>query len=792
MSNIHNLDVTRPDVSDRPKSAAAAPRQRISLGLSEAFYNKTLRRGYTDQAFGSSFAPTTITPAALCAHILAGKAWTPGYFRGSSRTNKTFDYAELVALDADAGLSVAEALQSPLIRQYALLVHPSASSSEAQYRTRVVFVLSEPVEKAERYRALVAGLIQALNLKFDPASIKPAQLYFGSTNRIEAPYVNLDAVLPVGLLGELTHDAALDEMLRSTAVKLPTIKPRTAVAERRSADRVERSLNKIVRASVGERHDTLVKQSWWLFGMQKGGWPVGDIENELRQTALRVMGDDRAREIERVLKWAATEAAPVALELPTEQARGGNGSLQPICVVQAETPTELFLGQIPRLMICCPEYVLIDLLARRIGCADGFTASQIAASAGISQDTAQNWINKALEWEAVSRRSEELKTIGKDKDIIFNSAERQSLRGAAVARLYCLTPEVAAPHIDHQLPDRVQALMEWGEPAVIRQAEALSIGLDADASAKLELITDETSRTLDAFEVSANAERAAWQKAREITQWAELDATPFRPDQLPKSVRELRTMLIEALIATKPEKRWTHSELMWVAGVKRGSVSALIQKSNLVPVSGPAVRDVPLLSGDPHRAVRVLSSRYRGVPIAWLDADGQVICKFSSTVPHNAKGVRLSVGKKYRRRDQVEILTQQEDLSPAQPEVTEAETMEQAQPTQTRKRAKRGVVPGLSGCLAARGWKYMPGPYGYWFRGSLTYPNTAEGMAEALLLDFESACELRERRACEDQEHGCPEFTDRIYQSRYRPKIPEKIRYLVKKSMAFIPGALRF
>ena len=784
---MHKLTLSKiksPANHAHPDDNSAASQRLIRLGLSEAFHNKTLRRGYTDRAYGNSFIPTTITLEALCTHILAGKAWTPGCFSGTSRKNETFQFAELIALDADDGLSVAQALQNPVIRQYALLVHPSASSSPELHKTRVVFVLSERVQGTERYRALVTGLVRELHLTIDPASLKPAQFYYGSTNQVEAPYINLDAVLPVDLLGKLTYDAALDEMLRALAPNPPTFTPSPEVAERKGAEIVDRTLGLLASARPGERHDTLVRQALKLFGMQKGGWPVGDIEEDLRHTARRVMGDDRGPEIERALQWAEANAAPYTMELPAVQRRrgiitrtapprspapAGAGQAHPPEAAptaadqqQGALPAELHLWQIARFMICCPEYILLDLHARTMGSVSAFTAAQIAASAGVSPDTAQRWINAALEWGAVSQRSAELKTYEDiDPISIFKNAERQTPRGAAVARQYCLTPDQALPFITSQLPDRVQDLLERGEPGVINQAEARSTGLDESTAALLEMITEEVCHTVDADEVSAKAERAAVQKADQIAQWAELDETPFQPDRLPKRVSELRTMLIDTLIATQLHKRWRHNELKWVAGVKRGSVSALMKKSKFVPSPKPTFHDVSLRSGNPHRAVRALCSQEGGVPTAWLDDNGKVIGEFSPVIPPNAAGVRLNVGKTYIPRDQAEAVVEREQPDPPDwsyvPDTDWDEDIERPQQKQTRRRAHRDMS-ALRGCMEARGWWFIPGPFGYWTRGDLVQPNSWDGMVKALLMDDVWARKQREERQRGDGD--VPEGTD--------------------------------
>ena len=173
--------------------------------------------------------------------------------------------------------------------------------------------------------------------------------------------------------------------------------------------------------------------------------------------------------------------------------------------------------------------------------------------------------------------------------------------------------------IQLMLADRVETLMERGDPAVVHQEEALSSGLGAATSAQLELITEVVSQTIAACEVAVQAEHAAILKTHELQRLAENDQTPLALNRLPHSVSELRTMMIDQLIATDPHRSWKHSELMWPAGVKRGSVHALLQKSDFDPAPTPTLVQAPVTGKNTHRAVRGLCRKHGGAPEAWLD-----------------------------------------------------------------------------------------------------------------------------------------------------------------------------
>ena len=414
---------------------------------------------------------------------------------------------------------------------------------------------------------------------------------------------------------------------------------------------------------------------------------------------------------------------------------------------QSEPFTPLTYGQAVPFMICCPEYPLIELHIVRAGLVDSFTVNELATSTHASIDTAQRWIDKAMSWNAISReRSADLKTC-KDSSLnnICKNAERTRVKGAAVARRYRLTPELAAPKICQMLPDLVQELMQRGDPAAIRHEEGISAGLDATTSADLELISEEIATTVDALEVTAEAERAALAKAHELQRAAERDRTPFSPDRLPSSVSELRIMRIEHLIASDPHKAWKHSDFMWQTGVKRGSVSALIKKSRYKSAK-PVFENVPIGDKDHHEAVRSACRKYRGIPVMWLDKDGKEHGQFSAKKPDAAAMVRIYVGKTYVLRENPDATAGPATaVSETDTDTPEQEPELSANKAQ-RRRIGRGMMRKLWGCAEARGWRMTPGRFGYWQRGDFVQENTLQGLVAALKLDHDWAVAQRSRR----------------------------------------------
>lgn len=783
-----------------PGRGAAEPRNDlIHVGASQHFWNKENRaprklcRKHTEMARRddpnapevydgcwafSKFGTRTLKPEQLVGHILSGFAWIPSTFGGAGRrTNENWQQAELIAVDYDDNVSVADCLNVPLIREHALLVHPSASSSASTYKTRVIFRFDTPITgDPERYRLSTMGLSRLLGLPEDACSYKPAQLFYGSTNRIEQPHYNLEARLPLALIDEQVERLQAEAAEQRAAAEQRRIERNYQPVDRNS-DRATRRIARLLerayektRSAPSDRTKAAYGQAFHL-ARYLAYWSITeyDIEQTLLD-ALRANGahakygqGECLRHIHNGIEDGKQDV-PEPLELPEKKpiTRTSNSHKRDQQIVspdyaQAEVvqnsaePTpgiceqpRLSLWQMALLMIVCPEAGLIYQAAYEVA-VDDITVGQVADWCGKSQATAQRWVDKCLQWGFLQSRFSSGMTRIEVEDSLVRLNEKRQLHGAAVARTYRLTPLQGLANLtEAQLADFVQELMDRGEPDTIRRDEALDAGLDEERSARLELVTEETARTVNAFEVSAKIERAARQKARDLMRFAEMDNTPFDPDKVANTLSELRTQLIEALIATRPDEEWLHSELMWVAGVKRNSVSKLIKASTkLVAADCPTYVEVKLDGKDAHRSVQASCREKKGSPVAWLDAKGQVIQSFSWAVPAGAKGALLNVGKKYLRR--AELPKQPVEVEPKEPVETPVEATPAPEPTEDelvqrdQQRARRAMLPRQRGLMEARGWKFIPGPFGYWLRGRQTAPNTWEGMTEALLLDVEWA-----------------------------------------------------
>lgn len=283
----------------------------------------------------SRFPTTRLEEKAYVERILNGLAWIPATFGGDGRrTNENWQQSELAGLDFDANVSVADCLAVPFIRKHALLVHPSASSGKLDehgqpvYKTRVVFRLDQPITNLEDYRTVVKALGRIIGLPEDACSYKPAQPFYGSTNRIEQPYINYGARLPRAILdteidamrAESEHRRSVEALRRAELNYQPVAKDSGRVA-RRIAQKLQRAYDRLV-AATSDRTTAAFGKARYL-ARYLAYWPITeqDIERTILD-ALRANGAaQKYSEIECLRHIgngirAGLHDAPEPLELP--------------------------------------------------------------------------------------------------------------------------------------------------------------------------------------------------------------------------------------------------------------------------------------------------------------------------------------------------------------------------------------------------------------------------------------------------------------------------------------------
>jgi predicted XRE-type DNA-binding protein len=135
----------------------------------------------------------------LANHIGQGFAWMPAILDPGQRRRQQFcNYAELLALDIDDGMTIPEALGNPLIVAHCGLGIESNSSKPERHKFRLVFPLAEPLTGYADIK-LATIYLQEIIGTADAACKDASRFYYGAEGR--SPFlVNHGAKLPYDFL----------------------------------------------------------------------------------------------------------------------------------------------------------------------------------------------------------------------------------------------------------------------------------------------------------------------------------------------------------------------------------------------------------------------------------------------------------------------------------------------------------------------------------------------------------------------------------------------------------------
>lgn len=276
----------------------------IQLNLSEAFYNKQNLAG-DKRAFGFSFHPKSVELPNLVKHIREGKAWTVAHFQDNRRIEAHFVSSQLLALDLDQCPMDIDQLEdwSEFIQAYAFLMYPTPSSTPEQPKTRVLFILDEPVEMSSRWRVLQLGLMEHFEeVKPDHACKDPSRLFYGCD--ATSYYVDYQARLPMAVAASLVVPQADRDEFARLAVNYTVRHQRASNDLERTANNfLNHALRKVAGAGQGEKHTTFRNMAMWLYGLNLGGWPISKQDIESGLTSIATAWGDNEATIKNNLGW---------------------------------------------------------------------------------------------------------------------------------------------------------------------------------------------------------------------------------------------------------------------------------------------------------------------------------------------------------------------------------------------------------------------------------------------------------------------------------------------------------
>lgn len=135
--------------------------------------------------------PVDLNALELAKELGKGKAFTPAYFIGESknihRTKESWHSQEIIALDFDSGMTLAEALGE--FATTASFIYTTFSHNDDKHKFRVIFVLDKTLTDFDHCRQLIEYLLRKYP-KADQHCKDPNRLFYGGKEVYEINYDN--------------------------------------------------------------------------------------------------------------------------------------------------------------------------------------------------------------------------------------------------------------------------------------------------------------------------------------------------------------------------------------------------------------------------------------------------------------------------------------------------------------------------------------------------------------------------------------------------------------------------
>ena len=136
------------------------------------------------------------TSSQLVDHITRGHPYCAQL--SGPREEANFLASDIVSLDVDGGLEIADALQHPIIRDNAMVLYTTLRHTPGAHRYRIIFALPRTITNPVEFRAVTRAL--CLRVAGDNKALDPARLFFGNRN---AEFMVFDREISTSLLDEL-------------------------------------------------------------------------------------------------------------------------------------------------------------------------------------------------------------------------------------------------------------------------------------------------------------------------------------------------------------------------------------------------------------------------------------------------------------------------------------------------------------------------------------------------------------------------------------------------------------
>lgn len=263
--------------------------------------------------FHSSFATQELTQVEIGKRIHAGYSYTNPH-RGR-KTNANLDKATVIAIDIDTEddrARINTLLSNPLVREYAGVLHTTASHTREKPRCRILFFLDEPITDAKEYKRAAKALLSQFP-EGDEACTDPCRGFFGAKG---CRFVVLNKTLPLALVRSWYPKQ--EERVQREREEIPASEASDAYAEAV----FQGVISDVYQAGEGHRNHTLNKGAFRLGQLVGGGKLNWNVCHDALYKAARAIGlEHHESELTIVSAMSAGESRPL-IPSPKVLARG--------------------------------------------------------------------------------------------------------------------------------------------------------------------------------------------------------------------------------------------------------------------------------------------------------------------------------------------------------------------------------------------------------------------------------------------------------------------------------------
>ena len=174
----------------------------LKFSLNVGFYNKYPKD--ISEGYENKFINFDGTLAHLAQAINLGVAYSYQYYF-EERSTKNFLCADILSIDIDKGLTLSDALENTLIKNYCSLLYTTPSHTIDHHRFRLVFILPRTISDSKELKAANKSL--ARRLGGDMSATDAGRIFYGSSN--SNPQI-LGKAISEEFLNELIDDGLIE------------------------------------------------------------------------------------------------------------------------------------------------------------------------------------------------------------------------------------------------------------------------------------------------------------------------------------------------------------------------------------------------------------------------------------------------------------------------------------------------------------------------------------------------------------------------------------------------------